>query len=120
MARPRKNRIGEYARLLGQELERLLGRAVSDTVAETQRGYQLEVAALRAEIRQLGRRLDSIARRPVKRRAALGRWVPGGPGRPPKDAADRVAAFAEKSAVVKRSAPKEKGRQRPRPPKPTG
>jgi hypothetical protein len=107
MARPRKNRIGEYAGLLGDELELHLARAVTQAVAEGQRAYEAEIAILRGEIRELGRRLDALSHRPAQRRAALGRWVPGGPGRPPKDAADRVAAFAARGQ--KKRGPKRPG-----------
>ncbi|MEE2902523.1 MAG: hypothetical protein VYC39_09340 [Myxococcota bacterium] len=42
-------------------------------------------------------KLESLIQK--QQRRPLGRWVPGGPGRPPKDAAERIAAFTKKSEM---------------------
>jgi hypothetical protein len=94
MARPRKNRLGEYARLLGEEIGVQLTRELSRAIAENQKAYQAEIAQLRAEIRNLERRIETLSSKTTRGvRARIGKWVPGGPGRPPKDAAARIAAF---------------------------
>lgn len=98
MARPRKNRTGDYARLLADELSHQLHEEVARALAASQRSHQDELAALRAEIRRLTRRVEALATRDRAPRARLGRWVPGGPGRPPKDAAARIAAFEARLA----------------------
>lgn len=100
MGRPRKNRVGEYARLLGEELGLQLQQEIIRSVAASQRAYLDELAELRSDLRKLGRRLDALMRRSRSPRG-VGRWVPGGPGRPPKDAADRIAAFEARTRAVK-------------------
>jgi hypothetical protein len=98
MARPRKNRVGELAARLIEEVSFRMGHDVARAVLEAQREYRIEVTALRQEVRELRRQLELLGRSAGPRskgRVRLGRWVPGGPGRPPKDAVERVAAFAE-------------------------
>ncbi len=46
---------------------------------------------VRDELAQLSRQLERA--KPPGRRRKIGRWVPGGPGRPPKDAIARAEAF---------------------------
>jgi hypothetical protein len=93
MPRPRKNRVGEYAGLLGEELQVQLAAEVRRAVRDADRPWLEAIAALRAEIAQLRRRVAELSRRPVLAKRTVGRWVPGGPGRPPKDAPARIAAF---------------------------
>jgi hypothetical protein len=93
MPRPRKNRVSEYASLLGEELRRQLTKEIALAVRETERPWRQAVEGLRQEVVRLRRELAELGRRRNGRKQALGRWVPGGPGRPPKDAAQRVAAF---------------------------
>ncbi|MBK6688249.1 MAG: hypothetical protein IPG45_27485 [Deltaproteobacteria bacterium] len=94
MGRPRKNRVSEYSTLLADELLHQVSQAVTRALAEQQRLYLLEVAKLRSEVRALSRQLEQALRKQrPSTRTRLGRWVPGGPGRPPKDANDRIAAF---------------------------
>src|SRR5262249_2677605 len=97
MGRPRKNRLGEYAQLLGEELRLQLGLEISRSIAAAQETHANELASLRAELRKLAREIDAMARRARSSRRTLGRWVPGGPGRPPKDAHDRIAAFESRT-----------------------
>ena len=91
MGRPRKIRFGEYTALAAEELRLWLSseidRAVRAALAEQRR----EIAALRDELVQLSRQLERA--KPPGRRRKIGRWVPGGPGRPPKDAIARAEAF---------------------------
>jgi hypothetical protein len=105
MARPRKNRTGEYARLLGEEISLQLQRVVRSALADAEKSYKADLAELQGELKRLGRRVESLARRVRTHRPSLGRWVPGGPGRPPKDAAARIAAFEtrEKKPKAERS-----------------
>lgn len=102
MARPKKNRTSEYAALLAEELAASLGRELRRSIAAAQDAQRREIAALRSEVRRAMRRLEALRDRRPKPRAKLGRWVPGGPGRPPKDAAERVAAFAKRRLKGKR------------------
>ena len=96
MGRPRKNRIGEYAELLAEELQIQLRQEILKTIAESQRAYEAQIDELREEIRKLAKKLDTASKKPRSSRARVGKWVPGGPGRPPKDAAERIAAFASR------------------------
>jgi hypothetical protein len=48
---------------------------------------------MRVEIARLRRRVADLSKRPIVTRQAVGRWVPGGPGRPPKDARARINSF---------------------------
>ena len=116
MARPRKNRIGEYAAQLAEEIAFHMGKDLMGTVAESQEAYQKEIAELRAEIRSLKRQVDVLSRknRSPKQKTKVGRWVPGGPGRPPKDAAERIAAFSSRSSGLGPSDDGDKA-ARPRP-----
>ena len=99
MGRPRKNRIGEYAGLLAEELEIQLRQDILKTVGEAQQAYRDEIEALRAEIRKLSKKLETIGKKSSRGgRARVGKWVPGGPGRPPKDAAERIAAFSSRQS----------------------
>ena len=98
MGRPRKNRIGEYAGLLAEELELQLRQEILKILDESQKAYQEELDELRAEIRTLTKKVDAASKKRSNTRARVGKWVPGGPGRPPKDAAQRIAAFADRKA----------------------
>ena len=108
MGRPRKNRIGEYATALSDELSYHLQRELRAAVEEAQVGYREEIAVLRQEIRSLTQRVETLSKKSTGGRARVGRWVPGGPGRPPKDAEDRIAAFEARSAKTKKPATKKK------------
>jgi hypothetical protein len=90
--------VGELASRLVEEIAFHVGRDLARSVSASQDTYREEVATLRAEVRDLRKKIDTISRtRRVKGgRSKLGRWVPGGPGRPPKDAAERIAAFSAK------------------------
>ncbi len=98
MGRPRKNRVGEYAGLLAEELELHLRQEILRTIGESQKLYQAEIEALRAELQKLTRKVDALTKKARGSRARVGKWVPGGPGRPPKDAAERIAAFASRQS----------------------
>lgn len=96
MGRPRKDRIGEHAGQLASELRRLLGADVLQAVAELRTAQQRELTTLRRAVTALERRVDELVERDRSRRSKVGRWVPGGPGRPPKDAQARIAAFNQR------------------------
>ena len=99
MARPRKNRVGEYAALLAEELAHQIESRVREQLATESAGLHAELSALREQVTSLGRQLETIENRlkPKRRsRPKVGRWVPGGPGRPPKDADERIAAFSQR------------------------
>ena len=98
MGRPRKNRIGEYAELLAEELQIQLKQEILKTIGESQRAYQDQIQELREEIRKLSKKIDATGKKPRATRTRVGKWVPGGPGRPPKDAAERIAAFASRQS----------------------
>ena len=99
MGRPRKNRIGEYAGLLAEELEIHFKQEILKTISETQKAYQEQIEELREEIKKLSKRLDTVSKKTrTSSKARVGKWVPGGPGRPPKDAAERIAAFASRQS----------------------
>ncbi|MCC7380418.1 MAG: hypothetical protein IT384_01205 [Deltaproteobacteria bacterium] len=102
MARPKKNRTSEYAALLAEALAVSLSSELRRAIAAAQDAQRREIAALRSEVRRAMRRLEAMRERRPKPRTKLGRWVPGGPGRPPKDAAERVAAFAKRRSKGKR------------------
>lgn len=112
MGRPRKNRVSEYSALLADELLHQVTLAVARALADQQRLYLMEIAKLRAEVHALSRELSQALRkqRPTPR-VRLGRWVPGGPGRPPKDATDRIAAFEARQES--RTPPVKRGRSKP-------
>ncbi|MEQ8280448.1 MAG: hypothetical protein RMA76_14030 [Deltaproteobacteria bacterium] len=101
MGRPRKNRVGEYAAALGEELSYHMQLEVTKAVEASQKVYLEEIAALRQEIRALSQRVESLGKKAKGSRSRVGRWVPGGPGRPPKDAEDRIAAFEARSSRTK-------------------
>jgi hypothetical protein len=103
MARPRKNRTGDHAQQFAEALAERLASVVREAVTAEQRVYRAELTKLRAELRTLSRRVEALARRRGPARTRLGRWVPGGPGRPPKDATARIAAYA---ARTKKKAPR--------------
>lgn len=99
MARPRKNRVGEYAALLAEELGHQLERRIAVRLAEEHAALSVELQALREQLQATTRRLEALELRlkPKRRnRPKVGRWVPGGPGRPPKDAEERIAAFSQR------------------------
>lgn len=94
MGRARKERVTEYAGLLAKELRRALGEDLERSVARVRGEHAREIAGLRRSIASLERRIELLLERERgRRRIKLGRWVPGGPGRPPKDAAARIAAY---------------------------
>ena len=99
MGRPRKDRTQEYAGLLAEEITFHIGKALTKTVEDNLQSYRQEIVALSAEVTALRKQVDDLSRRvrPTKAKPRLGRWVPGGPGRPPKDAAARIAAFAARA-----------------------
>jgi hypothetical protein len=109
MARPRKNRTGDHAHLFAEALAERLASVVREAVSAEQRVYRAELTKLRSELRTLSRRVEALARRRGPARAPLGRWVPGGPGRPPKDATVRIAAYAARAKnKATRKAPSKK------------
>lgn len=99
MARPRKNRVGEYASLLAEELGHQLEKRVALRLASEHAAMHVELEALRVQLEALTRQIQALELRlkPKRRsRPKVGRWVPGGPGRPPKDAEERIAAFSQR------------------------
>jgi hypothetical protein len=102
MGRPRKNRVGEYAQLLTEELQRQLEEALSQAIAESHAAYAREVQSLRQEVRALTKQVELLADRAKAPRPKVGKWVPGGPGRPPNDAQDRIAAFESRGNTRKK------------------
>ena len=93
MGRPRKNRVGEYAAALTEELTRILGSELSHVLETREKAQTEEVAHLERELRALRREVEELRKFVKGRRKKVGHWVPGGPGRPPKDADARIAAF---------------------------
>jgi predicted RNase H-like nuclease (RuvC/YqgF family) len=99
MARPRKNRVGEYAALLAEELSDQLEKRVALRLAAENAALHVELQTLKEQIERFSAQLEALdARLKPKRRSRpkVGRWVPGGPGRPPKDADERIAAFSQR------------------------
>lgn len=93
MARPRKNRLGDYAQLLGEEFQRILAEQLSQVAEEQHAEYRKELEVLRREVRHLSQQIEILSKRAKAPKPKVGKWVPGGPGRPPKDAPDRIAAY---------------------------
>lgn len=94
MGRPRKNRVGEYAELLVDELAHQLKQELQKTIAENRKAYRDEISTLRSEVRKLAKQVETLTKKTSRGgKQRVGKWVPGGPGRPPKDAAERIAAF---------------------------
>jgi len=100
MGRPRKNRVGEYAAALAEEFSHHLARDLAKTVEASQEEQRREFLALREEVAKLEAQVRALEKRVRQGRARpkVGKWVPGGPGRPPKDAAERIAAFKARQA----------------------
>ncbi len=95
MGRPRKNRVGEYAALLSEELLFQVRSIVSSEVESSLSSALDKIDSLEAKIEQLERQIKT--QKKSKSRERVGRWVPGGPGRPPKDADARVSAFSQRT-----------------------
>lgn len=114
MGRPRKNKVGEYASMLADEITFHMGRELLASIQASQSAYRDELASLRSEVVALQRQVDALSRRARtgKPKDKIGRWVPGGPGRPPKDAAERVAAFAARANPPAESKKRGTGRRR--------
>lgn len=112
MGRPRKNRTGEYAGLLAEELAHQITKAVNDRIEQLAVDHGREVAALKGQIAGLEKKLEGLAKglRSESKRTNIGHWVPGGPGRPPKDAEARVEAFQSRTTkqATKRTTRKKK------------
>lgn len=102
MGRPRKNRLGEYAQLLGEELQRQLEEELGRLIQESQAAYVRELQTLRQEVRTLSKQVEVLAKRAKAPKPKVGKWVPGGPGRPPNDALDRIAAFEARTGTTKK------------------
>jgi hypothetical protein len=113
VARPRKVRVGEYAGLLAEELLLHLDGRIMKSLAAGQAAYVRELERLRKEIQTLERRIETLEERLRAKtpRPKVGRWVPGGPGRPPKDADERIAAFTETKARKKTTQKRTKKRR---------
>lgn len=80
--------------MLVEDLERLM---------QTQHAaYQQEIAALRKEVSALTRQVEVLAKQTKAPKPKVGKWVPGGPGRPPKDANERIAAFERTRRATKK------------------
>ena len=94
MGRPRKNRVGEYAALLSEEVLRQFQESMSAEVDRALDEALVRIESLENQVRSLERKLDQATKAKIKE--PLGRWVPGGPGRPPKEAEERVAAFRKR------------------------
>ena len=112
MGRPRKNRTGEYAGLLAEEIAHQITKAVNDRIDLFAAAHEREVAELRGQIASLENKVETLTKglRSEAKRSNIGRWVPGGPGRPPKDAEARVEAF--QSRTTKRTTRKKKKKTR--------
>lgn len=94
MGRPRKNRVGEYAELLAEELAHQLKQEMQKIIVADRKAYRDEISALRSEVRKLTKQVETLSKKSSRSgKPRVGKWVPGGPGRPPKDAAERIAAF---------------------------
>lgn len=100
MGRPRKDRIGQHAGEFASELRRLLSADLTQAVEEVLSRHERELATLRRSLAALERRVENLAERQRNTRGKVGRWVPGGPGRPPKDAAARIAAFHQRQKAM--------------------
>jgi hypothetical protein len=96
VGRPRKNRVGEYAGLLGEAVSGQISQEMGQALAKLERTFQVEMAKIHAEVRLVNRRMEALERRNAAR-PRVGKWVPGGPGRPPKDADSRIQAFRTRS-----------------------
>lgn len=92
MGRPRKIRFGEYTALAAEELRLWLSAEIDRAVRAALAEQRQEIAAVRDQLSLLARQFERG--KPPRRRRKIGRWVPGGPGRPPKDAVARAEAFA--------------------------
>ncbi len=99
MGRPRKNKVGDYAAKLVEEISFHMSQDLARSIQASQDAYRDELNTLRGEVLALRKEVELLTRKSGKGKPKdkLGRWVPGGPGRPPKDAAERVAAFAERA-----------------------
>jgi hypothetical protein len=76
---------------LADELIAQIEQQIQRSMTDAQEVYRRELVSLVREVRRLAKQVDALSRR--RSRARVGKWVPGGPGRPPKDAAERIAAF---------------------------
>ena len=98
MGRPRKNKTNQFAVALAEEIE-LQNESRINFRLRQERGFFMEkIFGLTEYVEKLESRiqkLESVIQRQQQR--PLGRWVPGGPGRPPKDAAERIAAFTKRN-----------------------
>ncbi|MBI2375757.1 MAG: hypothetical protein HYV07_17305 [Deltaproteobacteria bacterium] len=100
MPRPRKNRIAEYAARLAEELAFQLSRELARNVQVLEAAQRRQLSVLEDDLRTLRKTIVKLERRrSTKKRSNVGRWVPGGPGRPPKDAEKRVLAYVEKKGA---------------------
>ena len=102
--RPRKNRLGEYAQSFGEELQRLLGEELLGLIEAQHEAYQREIHDLRREVQNLSKQIEAMNRRAKAPKPKVGKWVPGGPGRPPKDASERIAAFESRTRTTDKKA----------------
>ncbi|MBI4818016.1 MAG: hypothetical protein HY791_17270 [Deltaproteobacteria bacterium] len=99
MPRPRKNRIGEYAALLAEELAFQLAQHLRREIVQIEADHKKGLEALEGEVRSLGQVIRRTEQQRARRsRTRVGRWVPGGPGRPPKNAEERVQAYVERTS----------------------
>lgn len=101
MGRPRKDRIREHAGSFAEELRRLLATDLAAALEAQHAEHRRELAELRRSMAALERRVETLLERQRAGRPKVGRWVPGGPGRPPKDAAARIEAFRRRAARAK-------------------
>ena len=98
MGRPRKNKTNQFAVALAEEIELQNESRINFRIRQERLFFMEKIFSLSEYVEKLESRIEKLESLIQKQqRAPLGRWVPGGPGRPPKDAAERIAAFAKKS-----------------------
>ena len=97
MGRPRKNKTNQFAIALAEEIEHQNDVRINFRIREERLFFMEKIFGLTEYIEKLESRVSKLEEQIKKQqKVPLGRWVPGGPGRPPKDAAERIAAFTKK------------------------
>lgn len=100
MGRPRKNKTNQFAIALAEEIEHQNDVRINFRIKQERLFFMEKIFGLTEYIEKLEDRISKLESQLDKRqRVPIGRWVPGGPGRPPKDAAERIAAFAKKTEM---------------------
>ena len=98
MGRPRKNKTNQFALALAEEIELQNESRINLRIRDERLFFMEKIFGLTEYVKKLESRIDKLESIIQKQqRTPLGRWVPGGPGRPPKDAAERIAAFTKRN-----------------------